>query len=276
MNAERKLTEPAGRPLLWLDYVDYAAALLAGGPAPWLNTADCVAWLRKAQGLLQSGVITLPLDAVARAWVSAHADLRQAMAARKKVGFPLKTLLGNEALRGYLVELLGGLRASFGGATLALTCPAPGSWLVQTYADAFSDVTEVDDDAVDSAAVHIADFLRVFGQSGIDALLLDDSVAAASVDEARLALYQPIFNVCGHYRWDAGLLTPDGVTGGVPTDMTFVVTRAPTRDGRGLTIVPESFWSAGELVGESGRRLYVRIPADGVPEAVLQRLSALR
>ena len=278
MSSEKRLTEPADRPLLWLDYADYAAGLLAGGTPPWLNTADCIAWLRKAQGLLQSGVVALPLDVVASAWVSAHADLRQAMAARKKVGYPLRVLLGDAALRGYLVELLNGLRASFGASTLALTCPVPGAWLVQAYRDAFGDAAsaEVDDDAVDSASVHIADFLRVFGQSGVDALLLDDSFDAAVVAQSRLALYQPVFNVCGHYRWDAGLLAPEGLEDGKPTDMTFVVTRASTGDLGGFVLVPESFWTEGVLADRAGKRLYARIPADGTPEVVLQRLSELR
>jgi len=279
MNSKRRLTEPAGRPMLWLDYVDYAAGLLAGGAPPWLHTADCIAWLRKAQGLLHSDVVALPVHAVARVWVSAHAELRQSMAARKKVGYPLKTLLGDAGLRGYLIELLGGLRASFGESILALTCPAPEAWIAQAYGDAFGDdaLVDVDDDAVDAAAVHMADFLRAFGQSGIDALLLDAGAGVAAVTASRLELYRPIFNVCGHYRWDAGLIALEGIEGAAPADMTFAVTRAPAPDGCGLVLVPESYWAGSSVEqGVPGGRLYARIPAHGTPESVLQRLSSLR
>ena len=37
---------------------------------------------------------------------------------------------------------------------------------------------------MDSAAIHVADFLRVFGQSGIDALLLDDATTRAPATQA--------------------------------------------------------------------------------------------
>lgn len=279
MRAGEKLAGSGDGSLLWLDYADYAATLLAGGTAPWLNTADCVAWLRKAQGLLKSDVIALPLTTVARVWISAHAELRQSMAARRKAGYPLKVLLGDEALRGHLRELVEGVRASFPATPLALTCAAPGAWLAQTCRDAFGDdaAVDIDDDAVDSASVHIADFLRVFGQSGIDILLLDDAAGEVPVSAARLELYRPVFNVCGHYRWEAGLLAPDGFADGVPGDLTFTITRAPAADGRGLVAVPESFWEEGGGGDDHpGKRLYVGIPPDGKPELVLRRLSELR
>ncbi|AIO73611.1 hypothetical protein [Burkholderia multivorans] len=278
MNSRGKLAGSSDESLLWLDYADYAAGLLAGGVPPWLDTTDCVAWLRKAQGLLKSDVIALPLDAVAQTWISAHADLRQAMAARTKVGYPLKTLLNDEKLRGYLFDLAAGLRASFNGAILALTFVAPGAWLEQAYRNAFGGdaSVDIDEDAIDSASVYIADFLRVFGESGIDALLLDDTAVGAPVSDARLQLYQPIFNVCGHYRWEAGLLAPEGLADGMRNDLTFTVTRASASDARGLMVVPDAFWEAGDARHEiSGKRLYARIPAGGTPEIVLQRLSAL-
>ncbi|WAT84508.1 hypothetical protein [Delftia acidovorans] len=278
MSAGDKPLGSNGGPLLWLDYADYAAALLANGNPPWLHTADCVAWLRKAQGLLRSDVVALPLQTVALAWVAAHADLRQALGTRKKVGYPLKTLLGDGALRGHLVELADGLRASFGSQVLALACPVPGDWLALAYREAFGAEAEadIDDDAVDSAAIHVADFLRVFGQSGIDALLLDDSAGPMPATQATLDLYQPIFNVCGHYRWDAGVLAPRGVEGNEPADMTFAITCQPAHSGQ-LALIPGSFWTAGAASAvPMGKRLYARIPQDSTPEAVLQRLAILR
>lgn len=266
-------------PLLWLDYTDYAAKLLADGNPPWLHTADCVAWLRKAQGLLRSDVVTLALHTVAFAWVSAHADLRQAMGTRKKPGYPLKTLLADEALRIHLTELADGLRASFGSSVLALSAPDPGAWLELAYRDAFGAEApvDIDDDAVDSAAVHIADFLRIFGQCGIDVLLLDASASTGAITQTTLELYQPIFNVCGHYRWGAGLLAPDGFEGNTPADMTFAIVHQPAGNANLLEFLPGSFWEAG--VGSAvpdGKRLYARIPVDSAPEGVLQRLATLR
>ena len=267
-------------PLLWLDYADYAARLLADGDPPWLNTADCVAWLRKAQGLLRSDVVALPLQSVALAWVSTHGNLRQAMQARKKVEYPLKVLLGDKDLRAHLVELANGLRASFDGLTLALVAPTPGAWLELAYRDALAaePPTDVDDDAVDAVAVYAADFLRAFGECGVDALLFDASAGAGVVTQGTLELFQPIFNVCGHYRWEAGLLAPHGFEGMAPTDMTFAVTKQPAGDVNHLELMPESFWrtDTGSQMPKGRHRLYARIPSDGSPEMVLQRLSTLR
>jgi len=266
-------------PLLWLDYADYAAKLLAQGTAPWLNTTDCVAWLRKAQGLLRSDVVTLPLHTIALAWVSARADVRQAMGARKKPGYPLKTLLGGEALRTHLTELTNGLRASFSNSILALSVPVPGAWLELAYRHAFGAETpvDIDDDAVDSAAVHIADLLRIFGQCGVDTLLLDASANTTVITQTTLELYQPIFNVCGHYRWRAGLLAPHGFEGSAPADLTFAVTRQRQGNVNPLEFLPEDFWGAevGSAVSR-GKRLFAHIPMDSAPETVLQRLVTLR
>ncbi len=262
--------------LLWLDATDYAARLLAGGHAPWLDVAASVAWQRKAQGLLRADVLPLPLAPVAAKWVEANDGLRMAMSAKKRLLAPLRTLLADEALRAHLVELVRGLRASFGGAPLVLVLPSPRLWPALAYRLAFADAGEIEvtaDDA-DAAAVYIADFLRAFGDAGVDAVALEEDAASAPRSMDDLGMYQPVLNLAQHYRWDVGLLTPrTGAFDAAALD--YVIAPGPQPGARcnGLRLAP-GFWQ-GEAAPPATFR-YAGIPADLQPEAVLDRLASLR
>lgn len=267
----------AGRKPLWLDYHDYAALLLNKGAQPWLDVAACVAWQRKAQGLLNSDVLTLPVAAVCAAWLDAHPALRQALASKRRTGFALRTLLADEALRALLVELAQGLRASFVTLPLALACSAPCRWLAQAYHQAHGqDPAGLSDDDTDSAAVYMADFLRCFGDVGIDILLLQEAPDAEPARPEQLALYQPVFNVAAHYRWEPGLCLPAGPSpAGLPS-AGFVIAPAATAAGSGA-LVPSVFWDgAAPPDCPGGGFRYAVIPAQAQPETVLRKLAELR
>ncbi|MDM4769094.1 hypothetical protein [Solimonas sp. SE-A11] len=255
----------AGKRPLWLDYGDYAGALLAGGAVPWLDVAGTIALQRKAQGLLRSDVLQLPVAAVTEAWVAAHPALREAMAAKRRAVVPLKTLLADESLRAHLVELAKGLRSCFAEAPLALACPSPRAWVAAAYRLAHGETVEVGEDEADSAAVYMADFLRCFGEAGIDILLLQEG------EEPPLPeLYTPVLNVAAHYRWEAGLQGPAGTPA---AGLAFVIAPDST-SGRPLA---PAYWggAAAEDCPPQGFR-HAAIPADAQPESVLQRLAELR
>lgn len=264
----------AGRKPLWLDYGDYAGALLAQGAVPWLDVSALVAWQRKAQGLLKSDVLQLPVAAVCAAWLAANPSLREAMAAKKRTVFPLKTLLADEALRAHLVELAKGLRACFADLPLALACPSPRRWVADAFRQAHGagEEVEVGDDETDSAAVYVADFLRSFGDAGIDVLLLQESLDSEPASTESLALYQPVLNIAAHYRWSTVLDAPAGRlsdAGG------FGFLIAPQAGGG--RHVPAEFWGGAEAPDcpPQGFR-HALIPAQAQPESVLQRLAGLR
>lgn len=264
---------------LWLDYTDYAGKLLASGAPPWLDVSACVAWQRKAQSLLGSDVITIPLAAVCAAWLQAHAPLREAMAAKSRTMFPLKTLLADDALRAHLVELARGLRGSFAGLTVALDCPSPRCWVVEAYRQARGpdvDIVASEDD-VDSAALYIADFLRAFGACEVDALLLQESAESEPDAPADLACYQAVLNVAAHYRWDAGLSVPGLRYPGGSAGFAFVVAPRPLPGSREGCVVPAEFWSGAPSpeCPANGFRFAV-VPAGAKPESVLDRLALLR
>ncbi|MFW2003736.1 hypothetical protein ACG9ZC_00385 [Acinetobacter baumannii] len=259
----------SGRKILWLDYSDYADVLLAQGNTPWLDVATYVALKRTAQSLLRSDVIQLPVESVCAAWVAAHPALREEMASKKRTGFALKTLLADAALREHLLALVNGLRASFANIPLALVCPTPHAWMTHAYqlAHGTHSSLALDEEDVDSGSVYIADFLRIFGESGVDILLLQESVNISPM----LELYQSVFNVAAHYRWDAGIQ----VTGEIAENsLDFVISPQPNTLGRELAA---ECW-IDETVPDypDNGFFFVRVPADAKPERVLTRIAQLR
>lgn len=263
---------------LWLDYTQYAAALLAGGQPPWLDVGACVAWQRKAHGLLRSDVLSLDVQPVVLAWLEAHSTLREAMAAKRRAMYPLKILLADAALRQHLQELASGLRSSFAQTPLALVCPSPRLWLLQAYRLAHGDDAqpELGEDEIDGASLYVADFLRAFGEAGLDVLLLRESEESEPASLEVLAFYQSVLNVAAHYRWRCALLTPAGRCEGCDGIDLLIAPQPAARGSAGLLLKP-SVWDGTEAPPcPPGGLRYLEIPRQAQPEAVLQRLAALR
>lgn len=268
------------RPLLWLDDTAYSDKLLAGGKTPWHDSAEYIAFRRKAQGLLRPDFVGIPVGRIATAWVARHAPLKDAMAARKRAVSPVRTLLAEGPLRAHIVEMLKGLRAVLGGAPLILSVPSPRAWVTEAYQLAFgadADV-EVGGDEADACAVYVAEFVRSFGDSGVDGLLLEERAGAEPASAQELGWYQPVINIASHYRWDLGARFPTAAAfSGDATGLQFVI--APKAIGgvvNGVAL-PDSFWS-GDVAPAAPRGgfRFGSVPADAVPEQVLDRLSSLR
>lgn len=263
---------------LWLDHHAYAARLLAGGHAPWSDVDAAVGWMRKAQALLRSDAVGVPVAAVAGAWLGQHPELIAAMGAGKRATYPLRALLADEAMRAHLAALCGVLRSGFAGSALVLVLPSPRRWLALAFAQAHGGgAAEVADDAVDGAAVHVAGFLRSFADCGLDGLLFEESPDSAPGSAEGLALYQAAFNVASHYRWNVGLRLPGNAS--VPSNgsLDFVVASEPVAGVVSGVEVPESFWQGGDAPPCPPRGFrFAEIPVDANPEIVLERVSTLR
>ncbi len=270
--------EAAAAPLLWLDDAAYTERLLAGGRTPWLDSAEYVAFRRKAQGLLRAELRAVPLAGFLRAWVAAHPALVGAMSAKSRAVYPARVLLADEGLRAHLVETLSGLRAAFAGTPLVLGLPSPRAMVTMAWQMAFgADArVEVGEDEADSCAVYLAEFLRSFEGCQVDALLLDEPAGAGTVTADTLAWYQPVLNVARHYRWDVGLRLPDDVVfEGEATDLQFVIAAHAVGGAVHLRCLSDTFWSGAAPV-ETGPHHFATVPVDAVPETVLARLAALR
>jgi hypothetical protein len=279
MSAFKRLLS-SGAPALWLDYADYAGRLLAGGKIPWLDVAALIAWYRKAQGLLKSNVVALPLAPLIEAWLGQHGELLEAMRQKRRVPAPLKTLLADEGLRGHVAETLRGLRASMASVPLALVLASPRLWVSEAYLQAFGADSgpEVGADEADSAAVYIADFLRAFGDAGVDVLLLQESAATEPKDAEELECYRSVLNVSAHYRWACGLQVPAAVAGEVlAKNLDFVIAPLALPGIVNGLMVDAGYWSGQSAPAAPGGGFrFARIPPDIQPETALDRLGALR
>ena len=237
-----------GQPAAWVDGMDFAARILRGGkPIPWLETTELVHFLGEADRLVPSAVSALPLGPVYRAWVEAHPALAGAMAAKKRQGFALKTLLAEDGPRKLLKDILTARSYSASALPQVLVLPAPERWAGDAHAQAHGeDAPAVDADGAESAAMYIADALRDIIVEATSAVLIDNPGVPAES-------YRPILNLAGHYRLTVGALTADAADG-----FDFRVVPAP------------GFWSGD---APAAGFYAVTVPADAVPETVRECLK---
>jgi len=265
---------------LWLDYYDYAGDLLGQGRIPWLDAAAFGALQGKAQALLPSAVIHLPVEPVAAALIAQDPELLQQMRARPRSGFPLRCLLEQPALRRAVTELLQPLRASNPQRPLALLLPSPRRWLALTHELARGEplpASAMGADEIETASMYLADFLRSYAESGIDAIVLQECGGCGPRSAQELAWYAPVINKVQHYRWELGLLDaapaaslPNG--GG----LSFYIVPEPSADAIAGRLLAPSFWNGDAPPARPDTRLlYAAVPRGAVPEQVLSRLAAL-
>lgn len=266
---------------VWIDGYQYCAALF-GTSVPWLDQAAFSAFHSKMQGLLRSDVVALPVEEVAAALLASEPGLARDMAAKARAAYPLRRLLEDERLRAAVTSLLVVLRAASGSSPLALVIPSPRRWFALAYEAARgeppSEDVARDIDEIDGASVYVADFLRVFAESGVDILLIAETPGEAPADVEMLEAYQSVFNAARHYRWEIGLLDT-GAT--VPPQrgeyLDAVITRAPDGTGMAGSVVDEAFFDGGDVPAfGTGCFHYVVVPPQARPEGVLERLSELR
>lgn len=268
---------------LWLDFYDYAGALFAGGTGiPWFDDAAFAAFHGKAQSLLRSDVVGLPVARLAAALLAARPELAAAMQAKSRPGYPLRRLLEDEALRRAAAALLPPLRAAAADGPLALAIPSPRCWLASAYAAAHgtalaADVA-ADGDEIDGAAVYVADFLREFSAAGIDVVLLCESASDGPANAEALSWYEPVFKTARHYRWEIGLLDPAGRLPAADAGaLDFLIGPASDAGTAGGTILPAEFWYDGSHdAAKAGRLRFGEVPVGAVPETVLERIASLR
>jgi hypothetical protein len=222
-------------------------------------------------------VIALPVGRVCASWLETHAPLLEAMRAKTRAVFPLKTLLADEALRSHLTELVRALRGSVPGPSFALACPSPRAWVAEAYQQAHGSGVEVGEDEADSAALYIADFLRAFGETGVDALLLVETAASEPGAAEDVACYRSAINVAAHYRWDVGLSVPGARYAGGDAGLDFVIAPRTLPGAVAGCVLAGEFWSGAappDPTPECFR--YATVPANADPERVLERLAVLR
>ncbi len=269
------------KPLLWLDHFAYSGRLLAAGDIPWLDAAAFLAYYRKAQSLLRSGVAMLPLEGFFDAWLTAHPSLATDMAGKRRVGFALKTLLAAEGPRAVLSEIVKAVRDGSASTPVVVAIPSPRRWLAWAQARANDQVdfdqAGVTGDDVESAAVYVADFLRTFAESHVDGLLLDETPSCGVRPAEDRSRYRPVINVAKHYRWDVAIKSDSGSGAGDGPGIDVWITHDQTPERLTGLILGDAFWAGEAPPPLSGAGFYfARVPEDAVPERVLERLATLR
>jgi hypothetical protein len=252
---------PSGRtrPLLIDDAAYITVAVRQGAPIPWTDTAQLVRHFGQVRGLLDPDAIWIDIQHVYEGYVSTRPGLVTEMGARTRVGYPLRTLLGNEDLLSDIREALTSV-AGMSRRQLVLRIPSPVSWLLWAQELAGNPIGEVDDMRADSASMYIAEWLGRLGTIPVALALLDGRGTAGDVVE-RLSSYTAIANVTSHFDWSLAVWTDSGIetAAGEPA----------------IGVLPTEFWSDGAEV-PACHVLVTAIPATAIPEQVLERLRELQ
>jgi hypothetical protein len=256
---------PSGRPVpLILDHASFGSTrLLHGAPVPWSEPVECQSYFGQAQGLLRPDATLVDAGAAYAQHLARSPDLVEAMGARSRTGFALKTLLADGELGDAVVRLVRVLGET-SRQPLVLQCPSPLRWLALAQAaTGHPDVSGLEPDHGESAAMYVADWLRRFGELPVTLLLLDgrraDDPGLSDLVADDLATYSPVVNAAEHYRWGLALRT-DGEL------------ELHGSDAAG-SVLPASFWV--DQPAPEARVWLAEVPADAEPELVLARLACL-
>jgi hypothetical protein len=280
---------PSGRfRPVWFDAAAYGRArLLGGGDLPWQTPAELTSFFGKTQAMFGSDAILADVADVFAQRAAADQDLRTAMAARSRPGYALRTLLGDERARADAADAVGALAATKGAVPLVLTVPAPGRWLAAAAAQAHPGAGPPEAGQAETAAMYSADFLRTFGDIGVDGLLLDEGpVPAGQLTDPEA--YRPVLNVAEHYGWpvliraEAAAAWPHGPVPGValwigaaaPAPAPAPAAAVSGAPGRWGVVAGPDFWADADPSADADLVL-AQIPAQADPEAVMKRVRAL-
>jgi hypothetical protein len=280
---------PSGRfRPVWFDAVAYGRArLLGGGDLPWRAPAELISFFGKTQAMFGSDAVLADVADVFSQRAAADQALRAAMVARSRPGYALRTLLGDERARADAADAVGALAATKGAVPLVLTVPAPGRWLTAAAAAANPGAAPPGAGQAETAAMYSADFLRTFGDAGVDGLLLDEGPAPAGQLTDPEA-YRPVLNVAEHYGWPVVIRTEAAAAwphGPVPGVALWIGSSSPAAAGSGSpagsrapgrwgVVAGPDFWADADPPADADLVL-AQIPAQADPEAVMKRVRAL-
>jgi hypothetical protein len=262
---------PSGRArTAWFDSLAYCRAkLLGGAPVPWTSPGDLGAFTSKAQGMFGSDALIVDVADLCAERVAADPELRAAMGSRSRAGHALRTMLADDAV--------GALRGGADGTPLVLSIPSPAQWLTISAGQAGQPAEHPDADRADTAAMYIADFLRVFGTAGVDGLLLDEGPVAA-VELVPADAYRPVLNVAENYGWPTLICTPAAAAwpnGAVAGIAGWIGTASPRPAGTTWGwYAGGDFWAGADPDGKPDL-VFAVVPGQADPDSVMTRVRAL-
>lgn len=254
---------PSGRSrALLIDDGAYATAVLRqGAPIPWTDVAALTGHFGQTHALLDPDAVWFDVQQWQDAQLSERPALIEAMGARSRTGYAVRTLLGDDDLADDLVTAARTV-AERARRPIALRVPSPAQWSAHAHAVAGTAVADVDADAADSASMYVAEWLGRLTSLPVSVVVLDaaSGTPGTTVSAEELSAYTSITNVAGHLGWSVALR--DGH-------------RVETTDATSVAVIAPEFWTTGAPVPD-GDVLLTSIPSTASPEAVLDKLSTLR
>lgn len=280
------LPRPAGNGAIriWLKSADYTRQLLLGasGVDPWESAAGYLAYFTQAHGLLKPDVAVLEVGDLFAAWSQREGGLASRLGNRRRASTALRKLLEMEAPKAVLAEVIEATLSHLRGqAPLVLAMPSPRAWLQQANRLAGLETEEVDTDAVEDAAMYVADLIRSVSTQPLSGLLLEEQADDTACSAEDIECYRSVINVARHYRWSLALRLPYGgrIAADALAGWDAVVAEAGS-DGGALPWgrdVSAAFAAGADIAPlAAGQFYFVQIPPGQQPETVLDRLARLR
>lgn len=261
--------EGTGALRIWLETSGYARRLLLGREGdPWAaGAAAYLSFFSQARGLLPADVAVVDVGDLYRSWIGRAPGLAAEMAAKRRATGPLRRMLEEEGPRRLLDEVAEAVGAHLQGQVpLVLALPSPAAWLAEAQRFAGREAEPEDADAVEDAAMYMADFVRCVAGRPIGGLLLREDGAPGPAER-----YTPLLNAARHYRWAVvgQGVAPEGAA-------LFDATIGGHEAAQGRDVGAALF--AGEALPGLGadQFLFAQIPVDHAPEDVLDALTRLR
>ncbi|MBS0371972.1 MAG: hypothetical protein JSS57_22545 [Proteobacteria bacterium] len=268
---------------VWLKASAYTRRLLLGeGGDPWQGAAQFLAYFSQAQGLLRPDVAVVEVGELFDAWLAHHPEVRAELGSKRRLSYPLRKLLEQEAPRQLLAEVVEAVIANLRGQTpLVLAMPSPKHWLLHANQLAGRSDVELDPDGIEDAAMYMADLLRAVSASPVGGVLLEEHPDDATLGDTDLERYRPLINVAHHYRWSLALRPQGAAVAESPVLAEFdaVLSSAfqaamPVSTG---VDVSQPLWEGAALPAlGAGEFYFVEIPESQRPEFVLESLARLR
>lgn len=272
--------EDQNKQLVWLDSWDYCQALfLNGEKASWGDSAGFDGFVRKSDALLQPSVTSLPLSSFLDWVLCAMPNLKSAMAEKSRTGYALKTLLRNEDLRKAMVQALNIAANAVPNKAMVLEVPSPRTLVAWAYQVAHDRTPEnLTVDHADSASVYLSDFVSSLGATNISALLISEVEWSDGDWKEESTIYTPLKNVSNYQQWSLGLKVPFSISEKETISSFDFLVSSAEEDDADITIgnwVQDSVWSSDSGDAVSSLFIYSKVPANSVPERVLENRKRL-
>ena len=272
MSSAEGFASDLAAPKVVLDPWYYAAHLFGAGAVPWADDAQFIAFARKANALLKPDRLVVPLVDWAKAVIGAMPELAKRAAERSRTPYPLKTFLGEPALKARLSEFGQAIVGVLPASSVSFHLGVSDDWLNLAYQAAHARAPDaIDEDVREQAGAILAGFLPALAGLQFDGLLLGAEDAVA--DRAFFESQTPILNLSSHYRWSVGLVCK-ALDASLRPGIDWVAQPSGDAGSSGL-VIAASAWADLEPLTEA-RLYFARIPSNANPEMVLARLARIK